>query len=533
MSFNDREVYHVIGRDLYKEPDSKEGNPYPHFAGIELELENVELTGPKMKQWKNVPDDSLRNGMEFVTKEPYTGARLAAAIAEFYANKVAFQNSPRTSTHIHINVTDMKVSELRAMFAISYMVEFALFRVLDPARKYCGYCMQLTDMNPKRATTFLTADEPGTFVQSMGGPNANKYYGFNINSVRKHGTAEFRYFPGGPDEEQLKQWVKYCQQVKSAAKSAGLDGVLNLESAAEVEGFIRAAFPELGEQLLADESAQQMFQQLQEVNAMFPDEDIAERRERLVFLSEPLVAYAAKQYLKTKFKEDFLRKSLMPLKVVTLNEWYDRLDIARQQRDPEEEARHRQMFDAARDRMGPDNREVTFDQWAIRMWGRGAEGLTQDYPAYVAFLRRHKRTLIDMYAEHIRATRHVDPTFVAATYTEEEYQRISDPNNGPRFLDAPQVAEGAAQADADAPAPVRGLFDPEWHRYIGANIPAAPPPRQRASVVQYGAGAPAGNNAQAARDRAAQALRGMNLNEVLEDLEYARDPFRNEPNDQF
>lgn len=337
---NETKLSAVIAvRNELAEPPVDARNPYRYHIGIELELENVRIQpDARYTHWQIVEDGSLRNGKEFITSTPIRGATVAAAINEFYGSGVRFKNSPRTSTHVHVNVTDMKVGGLRAMFVLSYALEDSLFRVMDDSRKYCGYCMPLSEMHPIRANKFLSSDNRYMFADSMGGANTEKYYGFNINSIRKHGTAEFRYFPGGPDQEELKNWIAYCVAIRHVAETIGLEGLRALESETDMRALVEGHFGEMGRRMLELVGVDGMWASLQEVLNMMPEVNKPQRVQPLVFLSDALGQFVGKHYLKQAHKVEHFNATVLPLKVVSRDDWFNMLDASNSKRLPKKEA---------------------------------------------------------------------------------------------------------------------------------------------------------------------------------------------------
>src|SRR5690606_3282019 len=194
--------------------------------------------GPTITYWEAHEDQSLRDGIEYVTRGPLAGAKLVKAVDNFYRSGITYTNSPRTSTHIDVHVSDRTLDQPRTMFALSFILEPALFEVIGAARKYCGYCVPLSEMNPIRMKTILTSDKWMHFSDSMRGRNEEKYYGFNINSVVKHGTVEFRYFYGGPTKSELLSWLSYCTSTKKAAVSTSLDELLSIPDPDSLAKFL-------------------------------------------------------------------------------------------------------------------------------------------------------------------------------------------------------------------------------------------------------------------------------------------------------
>lgn len=313
----------IYGHRTVVEPEFTPGALFPYHLGVELELESVRVPRREggWEHWTVVSDDSLRNGREFIFNTPKRGTVADAAVTEFYARGVTSHNTARTSTHIHINVTDLKVGDVRAMYILSYALENALFNTINSKRKYCGYCMPLSEMSPRRTREFLCSTDTYALAEATGGPNADKYYGFNINSIRKHGTAELRYFPGGPSESDLRKWMAYACDLRTAAVGLGIAGLDAIESPEHFQRVIVEYFGSFGGQLAEAGGIDSMYAALQEVLGMLPEENVVRRNQRIVFLTPALAAFVGRHVLRDPLRIEHFHKTAMPLSAVSEDDW--------------------------------------------------------------------------------------------------------------------------------------------------------------------------------------------------------------------
>lgn len=293
------------------------------FFGIELELEGVR-NAKNIPLWGIHEDGSLRDGMEYVLSEPLGGANLTTALDNFYNANLKYKDSERASTHIHINMTDASVDTLRTMVAIMYVIEGPLYSVVGEARKWAGYSMSLAEMEPSRMTHILQATQPVYIVSGINtGRNTDRYYGFNVASIRKHGTVEFRYYPGGPSREELESWLDLAQAVKRAGMKhtiAELSDMINNEH--DLLGYLRDILPaDWYRKLMAVAVPEDLLAAFNTVAALAtPNEEATKRREPLIFLSGPLLKYAARRS-KTEEGRKYLEDVAKKLQVVTSGEW--------------------------------------------------------------------------------------------------------------------------------------------------------------------------------------------------------------------
>lgn len=309
-------------------PDLEEhrNHEYPYHMGVELELENV--TYPHGRPavpagWTTHVDQSLRNGIEYVTSGPMSGVKLKRAITTFYAMGITTENTPRTSTHIHVNASDLTLGQVRTMFALSHVLESALFEIIGNARKYCGYCMPLSEMAPSRMKSILVSDKWNETFQAMQGRNEDKYYGFNISSIRKHGTVEFRYFYGGPTKDELSSWLDYCTSIKKLATSMTLQEFLSIDSPESLAAILHQFMGAWAERIIGLNGPEHLYDVLQDLCAMFPDENLNIREDDLVFVSEPLLKVLSVTHFpkkKSKSFDEFFRTA-KELRVLSSGAW--------------------------------------------------------------------------------------------------------------------------------------------------------------------------------------------------------------------
>ncbi len=188
--------------------------------GIEFELEDWS-GGMPQAGWETHSDASLRNGIEFVFNGAKFGRQAENALENFRAAaaEAEFSISERTSTHIHMDMGDgATIGDARKMFLITYLIEPAMFRMADENRKWCSYCQPLTDMTQARISGILTSTSADAFISSAtGGRHQDKYYAFNMKSLSRHQTIEFRYFPGYQSMEQVDKWINLVMEIKKAA----------------------------------------------------------------------------------------------------------------------------------------------------------------------------------------------------------------------------------------------------------------------------------------------------------------------------
>lgn len=231
----------LIGKHSLSHHVASEQWPIPdQFVGLEIEIENPDGYEMRAHQDKGSPywdthqDGSLRNGIEYVLREPQMGSQLSEAISYWFRNFKNYTAGPRTSIHVHLNMRQDSdtMDALKNLLVLYYMYEEAFFRIADFNRKWCAYCNPFEDNPPQILVDVLRYDEkkvlPKTFAMQLhqsAGRNQNRYYGLNINALHRFGTLEFRHFPLVYQEEKLVDWISLIMEFKLAARRLADEGL--------------------------------------------------------------------------------------------------------------------------------------------------------------------------------------------------------------------------------------------------------------------------------------------------------------------
>lgn len=294
---------------------------WPDLFGVELELENLNEV-KDIPYWSVKEDNSLRNGVEYVLDSPYAGSSLESAINEFYDAGIKAKNSARTSTHIHINASDEELSTIRSMIILMYTIEDSLFNVVGAARKWSGYACALSEMEPGRLRRAFS-DTPTDIVQSFApGRNQERYYGFNFASIGKHGTVEFRYFPGGPSKDELESWLDLVLAVKKTGQTVSPSQMVEqIQNSTDLGHFLMHYLGKKWALLLMENGGiDNMMLKFNEIATYAAEQESPERREPLVFITEPLVCFLRKKVL-NEAGAAYIEEIRQQFGTVTFNDW--------------------------------------------------------------------------------------------------------------------------------------------------------------------------------------------------------------------
>lgn len=216
--------------------------------GLELEIEGVNLPeGPAVSaytskkssaQWVVHRDGSLRGGVEYVFSEPAFIEELPGLLDHIFGELskpgVTVRHSNRTSTHVHINVRGMKVSEMTSFILLWGLFEPAAIDFCGVLRKSNQFCLSSKDTNGWLPETWFEAIRSGEFAFS----NEHKYNALNLGAFSRFGSFEFRCMAGAENPETVLGWVKFLLALREYAKTALPDEIAYAVSERSPEGIL-------------------------------------------------------------------------------------------------------------------------------------------------------------------------------------------------------------------------------------------------------------------------------------------------------
>jgi hypothetical protein len=185
-------------------------------VGLEIEVEgkNIPIEGLP-KQWKYVKDHSLRGqeNAEYVLEKPLMFSDVPEALDDLWGlfkdHKTSFDDSNRTSVHVHVNCQDFCLNRLAAFLALWYSLE-------EPLTEFCGefrvgnlFCLRGIDAP-------ATVSYLKRFIASDGQVGLSEmlhYSGINPHALNKYGSLEIRTLRGCSDPDVIKFWIACIQRL--------------------------------------------------------------------------------------------------------------------------------------------------------------------------------------------------------------------------------------------------------------------------------------------------------------------------------
>lgn len=212
-------------------------------VGIEIELENTSYI-PELVYWEQKGDGSLRNGTEFVFREPLGGEYVESALAELHSalRTSGASSGWRTSVHVHVDVRDLTVEQLKRFIALYMIFEKPLYRFAGLQRESNIYCMSYHE-SPVSIARLADC------FSSLGGMEVwrvaeqSKYSGINVKALNTFGSVEFRMHEGEWQKTKLWKWVNILLCLRKAAIERDVDVESIIHSySREGVNFMRSVF---------------------------------------------------------------------------------------------------------------------------------------------------------------------------------------------------------------------------------------------------------------------------------------------------
>lgn len=198
--------------------------PYPQqvrrrHVGVEIEVEDCTHLACSPMGWEMDRDGSLRGeyALEYKTLFPCSletaWGRLQgwkAMVDNVRAQyKKAFNFSERTSIHVHVDVRDLRLSQIKNIVKLYLIFERSFFDKVGRHRRHNIFCVPVSE-SVATQRYFIRAEN---WMRKW-----EKYAALNIAPVRHFGTVEFRAMAGTDNIHLILQWMLLCTSLVEFAK---------------------------------------------------------------------------------------------------------------------------------------------------------------------------------------------------------------------------------------------------------------------------------------------------------------------------
>ncbi len=179
--------------------------------GIEIELEDP-LFPPRspIPRWVVKRDGSLRgHSGEFVLDPPKPIKTCIEALQELRlwcdTHNLTLNFTPRTSVHIHYNMTDKNLSDVYKVLMVYFLLEEILVKwSANTKRTGSNFCLRLCDSDTT-LMKLLDAKTPQHFKSVI--KDNIRYSALNLNALSLFGSLEFRSMEGNLDVTRISNWM--------------------------------------------------------------------------------------------------------------------------------------------------------------------------------------------------------------------------------------------------------------------------------------------------------------------------------------
>lgn len=192
-------------------------------VGIELEMEGSNLPfylnqGNRpisiSAYWSIVHDGSLRDGAEYLLTKPLSADKVPDALREMQKMMDEAKSRPaysfRTSTHVHVNVSNMEYKKVLNFLYLYSLLESLITNVCGERRVGNRFCLRISDAEGclHVLMKLISANSSGGrgFYRHLA-EDAAKYSAMNVVPMGTKGSVEFRAMEGHNDWERLCRWV--------------------------------------------------------------------------------------------------------------------------------------------------------------------------------------------------------------------------------------------------------------------------------------------------------------------------------------
>ena len=240
------------------------------LLGIEVEVENIKNPVSIEQLWAGKEDGSLRNyGVEFISYP--SPAEYAPALFDVLLQEIKRQDTPifskRTSIHVHVNVQDISLEQLKSFLILYLCFEKLFFKYAGEERENSIFCVPISQAGYVGIIkNLLNVQEDRYHIMDILN-NWHKYTSMNLRTIKRLGTVEFRHLHGTDNQEIFTGWVKLITSLKEKARNTNLvdlySSIKDLNTNSQYEMF---AYSILGD---ARELLSHSLQDLMEENITF------------------------------------------------------------------------------------------------------------------------------------------------------------------------------------------------------------------------------------------------------------------------
>lgn len=211
-------VAEVVGRDKHN----------GILFGVECEVEGERLPDmlPRGLPIRVEIDGSLRGGLEYVFSKPLKKEialkSLSVLFSQFVEAKSKLDYSFRTSTHVHVNVSDLQVKKVLNIVFLYTLVEDLFVHYCAEHRRGNRFCLRFKEAQHlyhilEQMIRYAQLGHEDNVINVLD-QQVTKYAALNLYTLRKYGTLEFRSLEGTNNLEKISKWMDAIENLVTVAQ---------------------------------------------------------------------------------------------------------------------------------------------------------------------------------------------------------------------------------------------------------------------------------------------------------------------------
>lgn len=198
----------------------RQANGLTDHVGIEIETEGKRLPEVVNKFWRSDVDNSLRGeSWEYVLRAPVHKDKIDEVLTDLKSQweraESVVKDSPNAGVHVHINVSDLTVTELFNFLSLYLVLEEILIDKCGPDRIGNLFCLRSSDA--EYLLLMLQKSIQNTDLDILH-TDELRYAAVNVKALGDYGSIEFRAWPSNGDLDGVAWWAKCLSHLKQVAR---------------------------------------------------------------------------------------------------------------------------------------------------------------------------------------------------------------------------------------------------------------------------------------------------------------------------
>lgn len=191
------------------------------LLGVEIEVEGRRLPQDLRPYWRTDMDGSLKGAesFEYVMPKPSSLGGVKEALDflqhSYKAARSTVDESVRAGVHVHLNVQQLTLKQFFTLTTAYFIVDELVTTFCGPSREGNHFCLRGKD-----AEFILFKLVEAAKTRNLRNLNDNnlRYCSYNIVSLFKYGSVEFRAMRGTGDLDAIYEWCEIVSAINDGAK---------------------------------------------------------------------------------------------------------------------------------------------------------------------------------------------------------------------------------------------------------------------------------------------------------------------------